>query len=286
MRGAEEDVQTRPVGVWDSGVGGLTVLREMRRLLPHEHFAYIGDGFHAPYGGRTQAEITEFSFGLTRFLVDKHNARAIVIACNTATAASAGDLRASFGPHLPIVAMEPAVKPAVRATRTGKVGVLATVGTLKSARFAALLAQYERSEGINVQFITQPCPGLVEAVETGQTNTPETRALLASYIAPLLVQNADTLVLGCTHYPVLRPLIAEIAGPNVAIIDTGEAVARRLQAVLSDAPEGAANRAGGLKLYTTGDVSAFMHAAHTILDVQTPMVRRLVWEKGRLNHVK
>ena len=272
----------RPVGVWDSGVGGLTVLREMRRLLPHENFVYIGDGFHAPYGGRTPDEITDFSLALSHFLVNRHNARALVVACNTATAASAPALRDVFTPlGIPVVAMEPAVKPAVQATRTGKVGILATVGTLKSARFAALLARYE---GGSVQFITHPCPGLVEAVETGQTRTPETRALLAGYIAPLLTQNVDTIVLGCTHYPVLRPLIAEIAGPNVALIDTGEAVARRLQSVL-DNELGAANKGNGvdgLECYTTGDVPAFIRAAQTILDIPNPSVRRLQWTKGEL----
>ena len=276
------EAKKQPVGVWDSGVGGLTVLREMRRALPDETFVYIGDGFHAPYGGRTPAEITDFSFALSHFLVNRHNIRALVVACNTATAASAPALRDVFTPlGIPVVAMEPAVKPAVLATKTGKVGVLATVGTLKSARFAALLARYE---GGSVQFITQPCPGLVEAVETGQTRTPETRALLSGYIAPLLAQNVDTIVLGCTHYPVLRSLIAEIAGPDIVLIDTGEAVARRLHTVLGETGLWAnkGNGAGGLECYTTGDVPAFIRAAQTILKIPNPSARCLQWTKGEL----
>ena len=177
--------------------------------------------------------------------------------------------------------MEPAVKPAAHATRTGKVGILATVGTLASARFAALLTRFSDT---GVQFLTQPCPGLVEAVETGRTNTPETRALLTGYIAPLLAQNVDTLVLGCTHYPVFRPLIAEIAGPNVALIDTGEAVARRVKSVMGD---GQTDRHAGvgadaLELYTTGDGEAFARAATSILGEPKAHVRRLVWEGGEL----
>lgn len=264
-----------PIGVFDSGVGGLTVLREMQRILPAEDFVYIGDTIHAPYGNRSQAEITRLSLGLTRYLLHQKQVRGVVVACNTATAASAEILRQTF-PGTPIVAMEPAVKPAARATRTGKVGILATVGTLSSARFAALL---DRFGGDGVQFLTQPCPGLVEAIEAGQADAPETRLLLVGYIAPLLAQNVDTLVLGCTHYPLLRPLIAEIAGPNVVLIDTGEAVARRVKEVLggSESTTNEGVGANGLELYTTGDVPAFARAAGAILCGPIPPVRRLIW---------
>ena len=268
-----------PIGVFDSGVGGLTVVREMRRVLPHEHFVYVGDTLHAPYGGRSQNDITLFSLALSRFLIGQKNVRGVVVACNTATAASAQTLRETL-PNTPIVAMEPAVKPAAHATRTGKVGVLATVGTLQSARFAALLERF----GDGVQFLTQPCPGLVEAIETGQGNAPETRSLLQGFITPLIAQNVDTLVLGCTHYPVLRLLIAEIAGPNVALIDTGEAVARRVKEVLGQTETGAdaGDSAGKLELYTTGDMGAFARAASAILCEPIPLVRRLEWKNGEV----
>lgn len=211
-----------PIGVFDSGVGGLSVLRHIRALLPHEDLLYLADCGHAPYGDKPPDWIRERSIALAGWLVGR-GAKAIVIACNTATAAAAGALRERLA--LPVIGMEPAVKPAAAATRTGVVGVLATVGTLKSAQFAALLDRF--ASGIEV--VTQPCPGLVECVERGELDTPATQALVSRYIAPLLARGADTIVLGCTHYPFLQPLIAAIAGADVALIETGGAVARQLE---------------------------------------------------------
>jgi glutamate racemase len=227
---------------------------------------------------------------MSRWLLSK-GCRGLVIACNTATAAAAEYLRSLL--PVPVVGMEPAVKPAAAVTKTGKVGVLATVGMLSSARYAALLEKY----GGNIEFLTQPCPGLPEAVERGELDTAATRRLIASYVAPLLAQGADTLVLGCTHYPVLRPLIAEIAGPNVNLIDTGEAVARRVAEVMaipSNLPvspraelSAVTNmRASGLTLYTTADdVDAFARGARAILGADAaPMPpRRLYWNNGELS---
>lgn len=217
--------RSAPIGVFDSGVGGLSVLRDIRAALPHEHLLYVADSAHVPYGNKTPAYIQQRALTLSRFLLE-HRAKAIVIACNTATAAAASLLRATF--DVPIVAMEPAVKPAAAATRSGVVGVLATVGTLKSAQFAALLERF----GHGIEVVTQPCPGLPEQVEAGDLDGPATRSLIKRYTAPLLQRGADTIVLGCTHYPFLRPLIGKIVGPNVTLIDTGAAVARRLCNVL------------------------------------------------------
>lgn len=211
-----------PIGVFDSGVGGLSVLRHIRALLPHEDLLYIADSGHAPYGDKPPEWIRERSLELAGWLVGR-GAKAIVVACNTATAAAAGPLRERY--PLPVVAMEPAVKPAAAATQSGVVGVLATVGTLKSAQFAALLDRF--ASGIEV--VTQPCPGLVECVERGELDTPATKALVTRYVEPLLARGADTIVLGCTHYPFLQPLIAAVAGPSVALIETGSAVARQLE---------------------------------------------------------
>lgn len=210
------------IGVFDSGVGGLSVLHHIRRTLPHAHLIYVADSGHVPYGDKSPDYITRRSHALTEFLISQ-DAHAIVIACNTATAAAVASLRAQFS--LPIVGMEPAVKPAVAATHHGVVGVLATVGTLESARFAALLGKYAGA----VNIITQGCPGLVEQVEAGELDSPATRDLLASYALPLLARGADTLILGCTHYPFLAPLLRQIVGENIALIDTGEAVARHLK---------------------------------------------------------
>lgn len=265
-----------PIGVFDSGLGGVTVAQEIRRRLPPDSLIYIGDSLHVPYGSRTQDDIRAFSLGMARWLLTL-GCRGLVIACNTATAAAAEYLRERL--PVPVVGMEPAVKPAAAATKTGKVGVLATVGMLSSARYAALLERY----GGEIEFLTQPCPGLPEAVERGELDTPETRQLIASYVAPLLAKGADTLVLGCTHYPILRPVIAEIAGPNVNLIDTGNAVARRVAEVMPSSP--GASGTGSLTLYTTaGDVDAFARGARAILggEAMEPP-RRLYWNNGELS---
>jgi glutamate racemase len=216
------DFADNPIGVFDSGVGGLSVLREIRRELPAENLIYVADSGHAPYGDKTQAFIEARSLAITRFLLDR-GAKAIVVACNTATGAAAASLRNHF--TLPIVAMEPAIKPAAAQTQTGVVGVLATRRTLSSHNFVKLFERY----GSEAEILPQACPGLVEQVEAGDLAGIKTRSLLERYLSPLLVKGADTLVLGCTHYPFLRSLIQEIAGPNVAVIDSSEAVARQLR---------------------------------------------------------
>ncbi|GAA6132824.1 glutamate racemase [Halopseudomonas sabulinigri] len=216
-----------PVGVFDSGVGGLSVLREIRQLLPAESLLYVADSGYVPYGDKPPEQIRERSRAIARFLIER-GAKALVLACNTATAAAINDLRGEF--DLPIIGMEPAVKPAALATRNGVVGVLATTGTLQSAKFAALLDRFARS----VKVITQPCPGLVECVERGELSGPAVEALLQRYTAPLLAAGCDTLILGCTHYPFLRPALQRLLPPQVQIVDTGAAVARQLQVKLTE----------------------------------------------------
>jgi len=238
-----------PIGIFDSGVGGLSVLRHIREELPHENLLYVADSAHAPYGGKSPREIQARSMALAEFLVGQ-GAKAIVVACNTATAAAIGLLREQF--NLPVVGMEPAVKPAVTATHSGVVGVLATTGTLKSAQFAALLESY----GKNVRVVTQGCPGLVECVERGELDTPETRELLLHYIEPLLAEGADTLVLGCTHYPFLKQLIEELTAGRVVLIDTGAAVARQVRRRIEGAGLVAAGHTPGMvRLWTSGNVA-------------------------------
>jgi glutamate racemase len=234
------------IGVFDSGVGGLSVLRHIRAQLPSLPLLYVADSGHVPYGDKTQDYIRERSLVLTEFLI-RHGAAAVVIACNTATAAAAAPLRERF--TQPIVAMEPAVKPAVSATRSGVVGVLATVGTLESARFAALLEQYAGS----VEIVTQACPGLVEQVEAGDLASAATSQLLARYARPLLERGADTIVLGCTHYPFMKPVIAEVVGPRVQLVDTGEAVARQVVRRLPEALIGRIDAQPSERFWTTGD---------------------------------
>lgn len=212
----------------DSGVGGLSVLAEIQRLLPNESLLYVADCGHVPYGEKSPEYIRQRCRVIADFF-QKQGAKAMVLACNTATVAAVADLRGLY-PQWPLVGMEPAVKPAAAATRSGVVGVLATTGTLQSAKFAALLDRFAS----DVQVITQPCPGLVECIEAGDLQSPRLRELLAGFVMPLLAAGCDTLILGCTHYPFLRPLLAGMVPADVAIIDTGAAVARQLQRLLGD----------------------------------------------------
>lgn len=217
---------SQPIGVFDSGVGGISVLQHIHQLLPHEHLLYFADSRHAPYGSKTPQQIQSRCFEITDFLIAK-GAKAIVVACNTATAAAIDAMRAQY--TLPIFGMEPAVKPAAEASKNGIIGVLATVGTLKSAQFAGLLESYGR----NVEVVTQGCVGLVECIERGELNAEYTLNLLQQYCQPLLDEGADTVVLGCTHYPFVKKHIQRIVGDKVTLIDTGAAVAKHLQNRLS-----------------------------------------------------
>jgi glutamate racemase len=239
------------IGVVDSGVGGLSVLKEIRALLPGVSLGYVADSAYVPYGQQDADTIVRRTDLLADFLLAR-GARLIVVACNTATAAAVPGLRARL--PVPVVGMEPAVKPAAAATRNGTIGVLATVGTLKSARFAALLDRFAGP----VRVITRPCPGWVECVEDGRLDAPETRDLVARDVTPVVAEGADTLILGCTHYPFLRPLIEACAGPGVAVVDTGRAVARQVARVW----EAGGFRASGFgeQFWTSGSEDRLRHA--------------------------
>ena len=218
-----------PIGVFDSGIGGLSVLRHVHTLLPDESLLYFADSGFAPYGEKPEQVIVERTVAITAFLLTQ-NIKALVVACNTATAAAIAGLRTRY-PDLPVVGVEPGLKPAAALTRTGTIGVLATANTLSSEKFLKLEAQVAHDAG--VRFLLQACNGLAHQIEKGELRSRETVQLVERYVAPLLAQQADTLVLGCTHYPFVEQLIREIAGPNVAIVDTGEPVARQLQRVLT-----------------------------------------------------
>ena len=217
-----------PIGVFDSGVGGLSVLQHIREILPAENLYYVADSAHAPYGNKSDIDIQRRSVDITRFLLEK-DIKALVVACNTATAAAIEILRNDF--DIPIIGMEPAVKPAALTTQSGAVGILATPGTLASQKFAKLYQQY----AADVKIISQPCPGLVEQVEMADLDGPQTRILVEQYVSSLLGHGVDTLVLGCTHYPFLKSLIEEIAGDHISVIDTGGAVAKELMRKLEQA---------------------------------------------------
>ena len=272
-----------PIGLFDSGVGGLSIWREVVSLLPHAHTVYVADQTHAPYGYRQLAEVQFFSEGITRFLLEA-GAQLIVLACNTASAAALYYLRARF-PHVHFVGMEPAVKPAVAQTRSGVIGVLATPATFAGELFASLLDRYAGSARV----LTQTCPGLVEAVEAGAWDTPETEARLRACLEPLLAAGIDQLVLGCTHYPFLSPLIARIVGNGVALLDPAPAVARQTARVLAqmrlEVPRESrhtASTCGPVRhvFYTTGPLQDFSAALERLAPhaAETGAVRAAGWD--------
>lgn len=218
--------QQQPIGVFDSGIGGLSVANAIYGLLPGVPIHYYADTAHVPYGPRPQEEIIQFSRSITQHLLTQ-GCQMIVVACNTATAAALDQLRQEW-PAIPFVGMEPAVKPAAQATRNGRVGVLATASTIQSERYESLMHRYAQ----HVQVWEDPCTGLVPLIERGQLEARETRQILTGILQPLLEKGIDTLVLGCTHYPFIRPLLEKIVGPEVVIIDPAPAVARQVERVL------------------------------------------------------
>jgi glutamate racemase len=232
--------------VFDSGVGGLSVLNALREHLPQESFIYVADSGFAPYGNKSSEFINERALTIAQFLITR-NVKLIVVACNTATVTAITHLRAKT--FIPIIGMEPAIKPSVKLTRTGVVGVLATEQTINSNAVAALCKDHLET----IRFLLQPCPGLVELVEAGDVSSDAVRNLLKSFIKPLLAQNADAFVLGCTHYVFLAPLIREIVGPTVAIVESSLAVARQVERRLSDLPSTSSATADITTMfYTTG----------------------------------
>lgn len=253
----------RPIGVFDSGIGGLSVIRHLHEQLPHEDLLYFADQGHIPYGARPLPQIQTFSAEITRFLL-ANGAKLIVVACNTATAAAIESLRATF-PETLFVGMEPALKPAAAQTRTGKIGVLATPGTFASARYAMLIDRFTQQ----FEVLEDPCTGLVEEIEAGRLDSAETRRILTAATTPMLAAGVDTLVLGCTHYPFVRPLLAEIVGDRIAIIDPAPAVARRAANVLQQHDlSGDADRVGALTMFTSGDAEQGAQLAGRLLGTE------------------
>jgi glutamate racemase len=241
----------QPIGLFDSGVGGLSVLRAMRELMPEEPVVYFGDQGHVPYGPRPLEQVRDFSEAITGFLLGQR-AKLIVVACNTASAAALHSLREKF-PHVSFVGMEPAVKPAAEHTRSGRVGVLATPATFQGALYASVLERFANG----VQIMQHTCPGLVGQIERGDLEGDATRAILEDALRPMLDQGIDTVVLGCTHYPFVIPLIEQVVGRNVRVIDPAPAVAKQAKRLLQ--AQGIKRPAGEraeIRLYTSGDVDS------------------------------
>lgn len=276
------------IGIFDSGVGGLSVLRAIWDALPGAPCLYLADQAHVPYGSRTLAEVRSFSEAITRYLLDQ-GARMVVVACNTASAAALYHLRQVF-PETPFVGMEPAVKPAAEQTRSGVVGVLATPATFQGELYASVVERFANG----VQILQHTCPGLVGQIEAGRLADQATRAILEEALQPMLEQGIDTVVLGCTHYPFVIPLIREIVGPTVRVIDPAPAVARQARRLAEErtalkalsphrrtiaAPVGQAGRFAtdpGTIFQTTGDPEKFRALLPVLLRIQAP-VQGLEW---------
>lgn len=261
-----------PVGIFDSGVGGLSVLRHIHAQLPHEHLLYFADSGFAPYGDKPEQVVAERVLTIAGFLLAR-GAKALVVACNTATVAAIALVRERY-PDLPVVGVEPGLKPAAAASRNGKVGVLATERTLAGEKFLLLRDQIKAATG--TQFLLQPCPGLADRIELGELDTGATFAMLERFIAPLLEQGADTLVLGCTHYPLVQAsieqVIARLTSRHVHLVDTGDAVARQLARLL--AAGGAARSGPGpacIEGFTTASATALSAAFNSLIGLDVPV---------------
>jgi glutamate racemase len=260
-----------PIGIFDSGVGGISVLRAIREQMPEESIIYFGDQGHIPYGPRPMEQIRNFSNAITRFLLDQ-GAKIIVVACNTASAAALKYLREKF-PDLQFVGMEPAVKPAAEYTQTGKVGVLATPATFQSALYASVVERFANG----VELFQNTCPGLVQQIEQGSVDGEETRRILEEALLPMLERKIDTVVVGCTHYPFVIPLIQQIVGENVRVIDPAPAVAKQTGRLLeSKGMRNRSNSKGDIKFYTSGDPDALKSLLPMLLG-DSGKIQRVEW---------
>ncbi|MBI3159480.1 MAG: glutamate racemase [Chloroflexi bacterium] len=268
-----------PLGVFDSGVGGLSVLRALRAHLPRENLIFVADQGHIPYGPRPLAEVREFSEAIVRFLLAE-GAKLIVVACNTASAAALAHLRQTF-PNVAFVGMEPAVKPAAETTQTGVVGVIATRATFQGELYASVVERFAQ----DVRVLQSTCPGLVEEIEAGNTDGVEARRILEAALTPMLAENIDAVVLGCTHYPFVERLVREIAGEGVRIIEPSEAIARRTEWLLQEHGLETPNRAEGwTRGLTTGQAQALSDQMRRLIGV-TVEGEDLIWaEEGKLTY--
>lgn len=266
------------IGIFDSGVGGLSVLRAIRQELPCHPVIYLADQAHVPYGVHSKDEVKAYSEGITRFLLEQ-GAKVIVVACNSASAAALYFLRETF-PDVPFVGMEPAVKPAAANTHSGVIGVLATPVTFQGELFASVVERF--AKGVTV--LKDVCPGLVAQIEQGRLDDPETRVILERALSPMIAQGVDTIVMGCTHYPFVIPQIQQIVGPHVQVIDPAPAVARQTGRLLASCGllRSGCLQPGQASFFTT-DVPSRFRAMLPILLGETHGVQYVEWESGDLH---
>lgn len=264
-------IPNSPIGIFDSGIGGLSVLRAIRGLMPDESVVYFGDQIHIPYGPRPMEQIGRFSEVITNFLLQQQ-AKIVVVACNTASAAALKDLRIKF-PEMQFVGMEPAVKPAAERTQTGRVGVLATPATFQGALYASVVERFANG----VELFQDTCAGLVQQIEQGNLDGRETRQILENALQPMLEKNIDTVVLGCTHYPFVIPVIEQIVGENVRVIDPAPAVAKQTKRLLeAGGLVNPASAGGKIRLFTSGNVKALQSLLPALLG-ESAVVNNVEW---------
>jgi glutamate racemase len=279
LQPGSSSMNNQPIGIFDSGVGGLSILREIRNLLPHEDLHYFADQAHVPYGARSLEEVRSYCEEITSFLL-RQGAKLIVVACNTASAASLYYLRNHF-PDLLFVGMEPAVKPAAELTLNGVVGVLATPATFQGELFASVVERF--AEGVTV--LPQTIPDLVERIEAGEIDTPETRSILSRAIQPLLDSGADTLVLGCTHYSFIIPILQELAGEGVKVVNPSPAIARQaLRLITSNNLLASQDEAGEVVCYTSDDPQS-LTSMLPLVDLASAKILRVVWRGGSIETI-
>ncbi len=261
-----------PIGIFDSGVGGLSIFRAIRELLPGENLIYVADQTHVPYGNRTLEEVQSFAEGISVFLLGLH-AKLIVIACNAASAAALQYLRQKYK-GIAFVGMEPAVKPAAQQTRTQRVGILATQATFQGALYASVIERF--ASGVKV--FENTCPGLVGQIEKGDLDSDDTRKILVEAIRPMKNEGIDTIVLGCTHYPFVIPLIKEIAGPEINVIDPSPAVARQTRRLLEEQNLlNLRNIQGAISLYTSASSANFQRLLLRLIGLDAE-IQPLSWD--------
>jgi glutamate racemase len=269
-------VNDAPIGIFDSGVGGLSVLREIRFQIPSESVLYFADQAHVPYGPRGLEEVRAFSQEITRFLLSQ-GAKLIVVACNAASAAALSFLRLTF-PQVSFVGMEPAVKPAAEYTHSGVVGVLATPATFQGALYASVVERF----GSGVTILQDTCPGLVAIIEKGELDSPVTRETLEKALQPMLERGIDTIVLGCTHYPFVIPLVKQIVGPEVRVIDPAPAVVRQTARLLDKLGiRNAGTTHGKYRFFTSGETAPYANQLPMLLG-ESGKIEQIVWEGNNI----
>lgn len=272
-------VSANVIGIFDSGVGGLSVLREIHSMLPAQPLYFIADQAHVPYGKREMSEIQDFSFAITDYF-SSMGVKMIVVACNTASAAALKDLRKEY-PGLTFVGMEPAVKPATQTSHNGIVGVLATPATFQGRLYNTLVEKFAK----DVKILTHTCPGLVEAIESGELSNQSTRLILQQALLPMIEKGADTIVLGCTHFPFVVPTIKDIVGLNVNVIDPSPAIAKRVSSLLNELDLlKRSSQNSDITYGTTGESEKFKNTIRSLLKIDISPVP-FKWIDGKINQI-